>query len=73
MSVTDFEIYGVCPTCDSKHYAPFGSLFHIHHEVCPHCGTDKNRYKLQTLRWKKTGFRKGHYETPTKATRGLEK
>ena len=44
-----FTKRGVCP-CGFQAYAPFGSLFHIHREVCPECGTSKREWMVFCMR-----------------------
>jgi hypothetical protein len=46
--------YGVCP-CGYHREAPFGNLFHIHVEVCPKCGTDKDEWDVKTGKSVATG------------------
>lgn len=48
----------VCPECGWHCEAPFGSLFHVHVECCPQCGTSKGRnsygpdgWAIETMRW----------------------
>ncbi len=46
-----WKVYGVCP-CGVYREAPFGSLFHIHLDVCPRCGKGKrSTWKLETRRF----------------------
>lgn len=47
----NWDYYGVCP-CGYKRRAPFKSLFHIHLEVCPKCGKDKDEWSLKVMKWK---------------------
>ena len=35
-----WETHAICE-CGWWTRAPFGKLFHVHHEVCPSCGEDK--------------------------------
>lgn len=49
--MSGFDVRAVCPSCLSRFRAPFGSLFHIHFEVCPNCGTPKSDFDLRTERW----------------------
>lgn len=39
----------VCLACDSvvTDNVPFGSLFHVHEQVCPRCGHPKDRPGLE--------------------------
>lgn len=39
--MSGWDKYAICTGCGEKYRAPFGSLFHIHFEVCPNCGTPK--------------------------------
>jgi len=60
-SPTSWHIRALCP-CGWTAKAPFGSVFHIHREVCPQCGTRKekrsragglkhNVWKTVRMRW----------------------
>lgn len=67
--VSDWNTYGVCG-CGRSYYAPFGSRFHIHAEVCGDCGASKETFKMQVRRWVSTGqlfkpktWGSGHWET----------
>lgn len=54
-NVTGWHVRGICP-CGWHRHAPHGSLFHLHKDVCPECGTPKeNRY---TYNWKTARMRK---------------
>lgn len=44
-----WEIRAICP-CGWWTYAPFGSLFHVHLEVCPTCGRKKREWSVRTAR-----------------------
>lgn len=45
-----WEVYGVCP-CGYKSILPFGSLFHLHLEICPYCGKDKEEFSIRKMRY----------------------
>jgi ribosomal protein L37E len=47
----NWDTYAVC-RCGYRTRAPFGSLFHVHTEVCPECGEDKNNaMRVRTSRF----------------------
>jgi ribosomal protein L37E len=58
---TNWHTRGICP-CGWHRSAPHGSLFHIHKDVCPKCGTKKERdgvsYNWTTARMRKQISRK---------------
>lgn len=47
--MNEWKVYGVCP-CGFKTEAPFSDLFHVHMDVCPECGEDKNNWSVVTGR-----------------------
>ena len=44
--------YHKIAVCHCKWWAlcPFGELFHLHYEVCPVCGRDKETFTVATAR-----------------------
>lgn len=45
----NWDVRAHCP-CGWVARAPFGTKFHIHHECCPSCGSDKDAWVLKTSR-----------------------
>lgn len=40
-----WQKYALCPRCSALYRAPFGSIFHIHFDVCPKCGQPKTEWR----------------------------
>ena len=47
----DFDIYFDCPCGEFSCKPAFGDVFHWHHEVCPECGTPKEKFKKVIKRY----------------------
>lgn len=45
-----YETRAFCP-CGWNAHAPFSSTFHIHVEVCPRCGGNKEKWVVKVVRW----------------------
>lgn len=49
--LAQWDTYAVCD-CGWKQRVAFGSLFHLHHEVCPSCGQPKDCcMEVKTMRY----------------------
>jgi hypothetical protein len=69
MSTTDFDYYGICPCGEYRERAWRGNHFFISAEVCPKCGTHKNKWSIKISRWvytqkllKPSTWGKGYWE-----------
>jgi hypothetical protein len=85
--VNDWNTYAICPGCAHIFYAPFGSIFHLHFECCPHCGQWKTddfsverskRWYVQRMRYvsdakflSPSTWASGHWEVRTNT--GIER